>query len=287
MLSEIYTRKIKAIAGNGTTSLKIRPSEGKRVHGMQLQLIVTLGTDTLAALCAALTIRVLVGTTEKWKLTGTKLRDFCLLRGTTYDFDGTPSTGCQITLPFAPEWFLDNVADALAWNPRRLGDAITVEVDCSAAMNATVFERISDDLDAPSAGILTLEVINPIAGGTNFVVDDEIDVKGRLLQASIYPDSTNNREITPVSVFLGTDDVVAIDDVTSAQNDEALARFGMTPAPTGRTANIFDAVFVKSDALVRGIDIASWGRIKIKVGAAAAMSGTCDILLVRLEQNPS
>ena len=58
MQGEIYTRQIKAIAANATANPIITPTKGKRLHGVQLQ-IVEAGTNTLAACMTALTeIRV-------------------------------------------------------------------------------------------------------------------------------------------------------------------------------------------------------------------------------------
>lgn len=283
-MAEIYTRLIKAVTGNGTGSLKIDPTRGKRLHSLQAQLTYAGGTNTLAALMTALTeIRWMVGTKVRTRLNGTKLRDFMLLHGTTYDFNGLPNTGAQVTIPFAPEWFLDNVADSLAWNPAILGGDISVEIDSSASLTAVVYERISDDLDALSSGILTLEEIKPVAGGTAFFVEKEIDIRGRLLSASIYPDTGATNEITPASLFLGGDDVYAHEALTSAQNDEELERYSLTPAASGRTANIYDIVPVKADALSRGWNLEAWGKAKIKVEAGSAMSGTCSIILARLE----
>ena len=239
---------------------------------------------TLAALMTALTaIRVKVGTVIKWNLTGTQLRDFLLLFGTTYDFNGTPNTGCQVTIPLSPEWFLANVADALAWNPKVLGGDITLEIASTATLTAVAYEIISDDIDAPSAGIITLEVITPVAGGTAFYTGDELELRGRLLLASIYPDSGASNEITPAGLYLGKDGVAAHEELSSAQNDEALERKGLTPAASGRTANIYDIVGVKDDMLSRAWDLAGWGKARIKVSAGGAMSGTCSILLARLE----
>lgn len=282
-MGQIYTRIIKDVTGNGSGKLKIIPSILKRLHSVQLALTYSGGTNTLAACMTALTeIRVKVGTAVKWRLNGTKLRDFMLLRGTTYDFNGLPNTACQVTIPLAPEWFLDNVADALAWNPALLGGQITVEVDSSASLTCVALERVSDDLDAPSAGILTLETVSPVAGGTAFRVGREnIEPRGRLISASIYPDSGASNEITPASLQVGGDNLFAHEALTSAQNDEALERFGLTPAASGRTANIYDMVFVKGDALSRSIDLTQGAKMKIEAGAA--MSGTCDIVLCRLE----
>jgi hypothetical protein len=283
-MAEIFTRQIKAIAGNGTTNPIITPTRGKRLHSVQMQLTYSGGTNTLAALMTALTeIRVKVGTVAKWRLTGTQLRDFMLLHGTTFDFNGLPNTGAQVTIPLAPEWFLANVADALAWNPALLGGDISIELDSTASLTVVAYERVADDLDAASAGIITLEVIKPVAGSTAFFVEDGFDPRGRLIAAQIYPDSGGSNEITPASLIVGPNDIFAHEALTSAQNDEALERYGLTPAASGRTANIYDMVFVKDDMLSRAINLAAYGEAKFKIEAGSAMSGTCSILLSRLE----
>jgi hypothetical protein len=283
-MAEIYSRRIKAVTGDGTGSLKITPTPGKRVFSIQTTLIYAGGTNTLAALMTALTeIRARVGTDVKWRLNGTQLRDYMLLHGTTYDFNGTPNTtGAQVTFPFAPEWFLENVQDSLAWNPALLGGDITLEIDSTASLTCVAVEQIADDLNAPSSGIITLEMIKPVAGGTAFFVEKEIDANGRLILASIYPDSGGSNEITPASMFVGSNDTYAHEALSSAQNDEQLERKSLTPAASGRTANIYDIAFVKGDQLNRGIDMGAWGNAKLKVEAASAMSGTCSILLARL-----
>lgn len=281
---QVNTRKIKSIVGNGTTSPTIYATPNKRVFGFQLGLIYAGGTNTLAALMTALTaIVVKVGTIEKWNLTGTKLRDFMLLHGTTFDFNGLPNTGCQVTIPLAPEWFFASVQDGLAWNPQRLGGAISVELTSTAALTVVAREMTADNLDADSFGIMTLEVIKPIAASTSFVVEKEIEIRGRILSLSIYPDSGGSQEITPVSLYLGDNDVLHHEALTSAENDEALERMALTPAASGRTANIYDIVPVKNDMLARSIDLMLWKKAKLDIGAAVAMTGTCDILIARLE----
>lgn len=283
-MAEKYTRLIKSVTGNGTTALIIKPTTGKRVHAFQLALTYAGGVNTIAGLMLALTsIRVKVGTVIKWQLTGTQLRDYLLLFGTTFDFNGLPNTGAQVTIPLAPEWFLANVADALAWNPAKLGGDITLEITSANALTCVAYEVTSDDIDAPSAGIVTLEVITPVAGGTSFYTGEELELRGRLLSASIYPDSTNSREITPAGLYLGKDNLAAHEELTSAENDETLERKGLTPAAAGRTANIYDIVAVKDDMLSRAWDLPAWGKARIKVNAALVMAGTCSILLARLE----
>ena len=283
MFAEIYTRLIKGISGNGSGSIVINASPNKRVFAFQLQLTYSGGTNTLAALMTALTeIRVKVGTAVKWRLNGTQLRDHLLLFGTTYDFNGTPNTGCQVTIPLAPERFRAEVQDALAWNPVKLGGQISVEIDSSATLTVVPYEIVAENLDAPSAGILTLEVIKPVAGGVAFWTNNEIERRGMLLLSSIYPDSGASNEITPASLYL--DDVPAHEALSSAQNDEVLERKGLTPAASGRTANIYDIVAVKDDMLTRGFNLEAYSSAKLKVEAAAAMSGTCSIVLLRLER---
>src|SRR6185369_9452776 len=106
----ITPRKIKTIVGNASTKIKIIPTPGKRLFSLQLNATYAGGTNTLAAFCTALTeIRVKVGTRVRWRLTGTVLRDWCLLHGTTYDFNGLPNTGVQLTIPLSPEWFVTYV----------------------------------------------------------------------------------------------------------------------------------------------------------------------------------
>src|SRR5689334_4801302 len=113
MLAERYWRKIKAPTGNGTTSLKITPTPGHRLHGILLDCINAVGTNTVAGWCTDCTeIRVKVGTRVRWRLNGTQLRDWLLLHGTTFDLTGTPNVnGTRVVLPLAPEWYLDNVQD--------------------------------------------------------------------------------------------------------------------------------------------------------------------------------
>jgi hypothetical protein len=284
MQSERYTRQIKAVTGNGTGSIKITPSPGMRLHELLVRMVTVAGVNTLAALVGTITeIRWKVGTTVRAKLSGLILRDWLLLHGTTFDWTGLPNTASEITLPFAPSWFLDNVADSLAWNPALLGGDITVEIDCTQNLTCTVFETVDDNLSAPSSGIITYEVIKPVAGGLSFYVQKEIDLKGRLLAASIYPDSTNGNAITPAALLLGPSDLFAHENLSAADNLEQNERFGLTPAAAGRTANIYDIVPVKADMLARGWDLAAWGDCKINVQAAGAMAGTCSILLARLE----
>jgi hypothetical protein len=286
MLSEIYKRAIKRVIGNGGTNITIPITPEKRLHALQVGVYYAAGTNTVAGVMTALTkIEVLTGTLTRWKLSGTQLRDWLLLHGTVNDFDGVPNTAgsFQMTIPFAPDWFIDPVADMLAWNPSRLSGPITVELTFSAAATITANEFVSDDLNAPSLGIITLEEIKPVAAGTEFIIGEQIKPIGRLISASIYPDTINSRAITPVTLYLGGDNFPAHEEQTDLQNDEELGRKGLTPAATGRTANIYDIVPVKSDMLLRGWDLAAWGSAKLKIGAAAAMDGTCSIIIARLE----
>ena len=140
MKSEIYERLIKTITGNGSQQIKIEPSANMRLFALTLQMTYAGGTNTLAALMTALKeIRYKVGTNVICRFTGTVLRDWMLLHGTQYDFNGLPNTGAQVTLPFAPEFFNDIINDALAWNPTLLGGAITVEIDTTTNLTIVAY----------------------------------------------------------------------------------------------------------------------------------------------------
>lgn len=167
-----------------------------------------------------------------------------------------------------------------------MGGDITIELQSTTALTVEASEKVSDDLGAPSSGIMTLEVIKPKAGGTKFYIENEIEPRGLLLSAHVYPDSVNSRALTPVSMHVGNNKRNVHQLISDVKNDEYLARFGLTPAASGRTANIYDLVFVKGDALNRAINLRFWGTTRITVEAASAMDGTCSVLLARLEHIP-
>jgi hypothetical protein len=296
-MDQIYTRRIKAITGNGTGSVRITPTPGKRLHGVGINLTwasgVSTSGDTLIEQLAAITeIRVLVGSNVKRRISATDLRDYMLLNGATYDFDAVSTYVAQMYIPFAEDWFIASVADALAWNPVLLGGPISIELDVTALNTSylptvVAYERVSNDLDAPSAGIITWETLSVVAGGTSFFVESNVfKARGRLIQATIYPSSgAATTAITPVSLFVGKDDVLAHEGLAAGENDDLLGRAGLTPRNTSRItyAYNYDLVFVRGDALSHGIDLDSYGTCKLKVEAGGAMSGTCKIVVARLE----
>lgn len=293
-MAEIYRRKVKQVIGNGTASHKIAFTPNARVFGVQLELVFPSGTsyDTMAECMTNITaIRPMVGSKNVWgdKVTGTRLRDFMLLHGTAYDFNiNTGTNTVQLTIPFAPEWFIETVQDLLAWNPKFLGAPISLEIDFTAgiAVTTTAWEYISFNLDTASVGILALEVVGTKASGTEFVVGQpELKAEGGLLSISIYPDSGGSNEITPVSFQIGKDKAYAHQEVSSVQNDEELERKGLTPAASGRSANVYDFVPVKGDSLTHAIDLGGWGESWLTIGAASAMSGTCNLVIARLLPN--
>jgi hypothetical protein len=288
-MAEVYTRKIKGITGNGTLNVKIEPSLGKRLHSLLLLIVTTGGTNTVTALATAITeIRVLVGTNIRRRISGTVLRDYLILNGVTgaavspFDWTTVPNTGTNLEIPFAEEWFIANVADALAWNPAILGAPITVEIDFAGVTTATVtaYERVSDDLDAPSAGIITWETIKPVAGGTEFFVEKEVAPRGKLLQASIYSDGGT---LTAAGLMVGQNGVYAHELLSLATNKDFILRSGnMCSVATNRTASIYDMVFVRGDALHHAIDLEKWGKAKFQL-QSASFSGSTSIMLARLE----
>lgn len=288
-MPERFTRRVRTIESNGSLTPIVRPTPGMRLHNLQIGVTYSGGTNTVAACMTALTdITLKAGSRVITSITGTRLRDWFLLRGTTFDFSGLPNTKTIITMPICPEWFIAPVADSLAWNPARLGGDITVELTSTASITVDAIETVDSIMNAPSSGIITLETILPAAGSTAFYVNPPvIDPRGRLLSAHIYPDTTNSREITPFSLYLGKNNEVAYDQVTSAENDEQLERYGLTPAASGRTANIYDYVAVKDDMTNRAHNLEAWGSAKMKIEAGDVMGGNVPIVLSRLEYVPA
>lgn len=307
-MAVIYRPKIKQVIGNGTANHKIMFTPGKRIHGVQLECVFPSGTsyDTLAE-CVnnILSVRVLAGTFPLWSnITpsaapssgttsgGKKLRDFLLLFGTRYDWNINTSTNTvQLTISFAPEWFIESVQDLLALNPARLGGPLSLEIDFTAgiAVSTTAWEFASDDLDADSAGYLSLETVTTKAAGTSFTVSQpEIKAEGALLALSIYPDSGAGIEVGVsggVSFQVGANNRFVHEEVTSAQNDEEIERKGLTPTASGRSSYIYDFVPVKGDSLTRAIDLAAAKQSVLTINSGSAMSGTTDLVIARLMPN--
>jgi hypothetical protein len=288
-MAEIYTQQLKGFTGNGSGSVKFEPSAGKRLHGVGLTLTYASGVstsgDSLAEQVAAISeIRVKVGTKVRWRLSGTQLLDFVIFQGAAQTWDYT-SYVSEIYLPFSPDWYIANVADALAWNPALLGAGISIELDITA-LNSTYYptisgyERVSDDLDAPSAGILTLEVIKPVGGSTLFYAEKEVEARGRLLQASIYADGG---AITKAGLMVGSANRYAWENLTLAAMKQLVCQAGFDSPGTARSAaTIYDMVFVRGDALSHAIDLEKWGKAKFEL-YSASFTGAVPILLARLE----
>ena len=291
---EIHTRRIRAITGNSTGSVKVTPTMGVRCHGVGLNIISgtqSASYDSVAEIAAALTeIRVKHGTSVKWRLNGTQLRDWLLFHGANQDMDLASTYGIQVYLPFAPDWLIASVADKLAYNPRLAVGELTIEIDASVNITVTAFERVSPDLDADSLGILTLEVIRPVAGGLDFYAEQELKKKGRLLLASVYKATgTGTYAVETASLLLGKDNVAAYDGITDDETADLSERAGFKPTAagfslTGRTADIFDMNFCRGDALAHGIDLKGWGTAKFRFQRAASeFVGVVPVLLERLE----
>jgi hypothetical protein len=295
-MAEIYNRRIKAITGNGTGSVKITPSPGMRLHGMGLCFtwasgVSTSGDTVLEQIAAVTELRVLVGSVVRRRITGPQLRDYMLLNGATYDFDQVSTYVMQGYLPFAEDWFIANVADSLAWNPAILGAPITVEIDIAALNTSyyptiTAYERVSEDLNAPSSGIITWDLLSATAGGaTTYVESNVLKPVGRLIQATIYPSSgALTTAISAAALYLGKSDMFAFELLTAAENDDLLGRAGLTPRNTSRISYAYglDIVAVRGDALSHAYDLERWGTCKLRIDQAAS-SGSFPILVARLE----
>lgn len=280
-MTEILKRRIKGITGNGTSTVKIFPSEGLRLHALSAQITFPANAsyDTVAEQAAAITeIRVKTGTAVRRRLNGTELRDYLLLNGTAHDFDAVSTYVLQLHIPFAEDWFHASVADSLAWNPEIVGP-ISIEIDATPVITVDAREFVSDDVKtALSSGIITWERITPVGGSaTSFFVEKEIEARGDLIQASIYG---TGGTVTEAIVYAGKKEEVLF-EARSAENLDDIARIGMTPTASGRTGNMFDIVPVRGDALSH-----AWAlkdrKIKMKL-ISAGFSLSTPIILARLE----
>jgi hypothetical protein len=282
MASPVYQRKIKVITGNSTGAVKIEPTSNKRLHGVPLNIVFS-ALNTLSAQLAALTFRIKTGTKIRREVTGTELHDYCVLNGAGHAFSNSTTT-LTAHIPFAEEWFLDNIGNGLAWNPAIVGPISIEIVASSGTITVTAWEQVSDDLDAPSFGILTWEVIRPTSA-TTMVFSKEIEPRGALVQATIYDDAGTNAA-TQAALMVGPDNAYAFEDVTVAENNDRNERFGLLTGTAATTATrsdatIYDMVFVRGDSLANAIPLTGGAKMDIR---AAAASGTRSILLVRLEE---
>lgn len=287
----VLTKKISVITGNSSAAVKIEPARDRRLHGLLQEITFSSAPADLQAALARLTFTIFTGGTVQRRLvTGTELHDYMCLNGLNHSFE---LSGSVLTcyMPFAEHWFIDSIANGLAWNPAIVGTINMTVATNTGTISVVCWEDVSADLDAPSFGIITMEVIKPnAANALKFALGSggQSEARGRLIQASIYDDTGGNAVVT-ASLKVGSDKIPAFEELTVAANNDRNGRFGLlsgtaaVASGAGRSdATIFDMVFVRGDSLNNAVDLTRGAIFEIN---SAASSGTRAILLARLEAN--
>ena len=282
--------KIRAVenVALSTTALITVPRLG-RIKSVILQLGYTSGTNTVAGAAAHIAgIRVKVNGREQRKYgSGTELRDFNLLHGTAYDCTGVPNTAPGVSFPifFAEPWRMDEVdQDTLAWESREW-DSFTIEVDIgpsasssSAPTLAATVEYSTDRID--NKGIVTVERIAIPASGTAWDWNN-LTNKEWLQALMLYPENGSGSAYALSQLDVRFDGELFSED-TFSMNKARLQGNGLTPAATGRTANIYDWVADADGVLKGSIDTRNVATTTLGFASASSNSGAIIALVSRM-----
>lgn len=281
--NRIQLRNVQNVAASKTALITI--PIGQRFHYIVLEHGYTAGTNTVAAAASNITeIRVKVNGIVMRTFSGTQLRDINLLNGTTYDCLGVPNTAPGVSFPifFAEPWRKSpGDQDGTAW-PTEGWDSFQIEVDLGAASTPTLVATAVTDAFVPNIPVrdrLITKVIRQQIGanGTSFDVSS-LAKRDYLQQISIYPDSGASLEPSKVTLRLNSQILHELED---SANQALLTNHGMTPAASGRTANIYDLVLDHDDLLGSAVLLNGARDLTLTIEAASAMSGTTTMLIQR------
>ncbi len=276
----IQLRNIQNVAASKTALIDC--PIGPRYHYIVMQHGFAAGTNTIAgAMSNILEIRVKVNGRVQRVFSGTQLRDLNLLNGTGYDSTGLPNTAPGVSVPLfmAEPWRDDEVdQDALAWKSN-LWESFQIEVDFSSASTPTlVAYAVTDTMTATKPeGIVKVIRNNTGAQGTQFDLLG-LDRKEYIQQISLYPDSGGSNATTLVTFRLNGE---VIHELSNTANTALLTQFRMTPAASGRTANVYDLVFDHDGLLSSAVNLDGAKDVSVTVTAGSAMSGTLVSLIQR------
>lgn len=247
------------------------------------------GTNTIAAAMTNISeIRVKINNRVQRRFSGTQLRDLNLNNGAQYDAVSgeVPNTapGVSMSIFFAEPWRKDTVSqDALALPTAWQGGSyksFQIEVDLGAASTPTLIAwAITDEVAFKDPQMLTKILPQSIgAAGTKFDFTlNEQD--GFLTQVSLYPDSGGSNAATPVTLRKGS---LILHELTAAANKAVLLQSDMTPAASGRTANIYDIVLDHDDTLDSALPLTTARDVSLTIEAGSAMSGTITAMIQRI-----
>lgn len=281
---KIKLSNLSGVAASGTTVLEVPLAFG-RCHYILLEHGYSSGTNTVAAAATNISeIRVVVNGTVVRTISGTQLRDMNIANGTAYDCLGVPNTSPGVSFPifFAEPWRKDaKDQDALAW-PSAAMNSFKIEVALGAASTPTlVAHAVVDDVQGSADALICKWIRQPFnAGSTSFDIST-IDRRGWLTQISLYPDSGASNAATRVTV---KKDGIIVHELSKSANLALLTNHAMTPAASGRTANIYDVVFDHDDLLGSALQMAGSKDLVVTVEAGSTMSGTVTGIIQRLEK---
>jgi hypothetical protein len=276
----IQARVVKNVAASKTVLIEL--PVGPRYHYVAIQHGYASGTNTIAAAATNVNeVRVKKDGRVQRTVSGTQLRDMNILNGTAYDCTGLPNTAPGVAFPifFAEPWRQDEVdQDALAW-PTSGWQTFQIEVDLAAAGTPTLVAWAVVDNFVPKTqpGLVKWIRQSIAASGTKF--DELIEKRDWLQQISLYPDSGGSNAPTQVD-FRRNGEI--LHELTSSANTALITNYGMTPAASGRTANIYDLVIDHDGLLGSAVSLDGARDATISVYAGGAMSGTTIALIQRL-----
>lgn len=275
----IELRAVSNVAASKVALIDIAP--GDRFHSIIFQHGYASGTNTIAGAVANIVlVEVLVDGRVQRSHTGQELRDAMLLQGRDSVAGEVPNTapGVSFAINFAESERKDSAdQDFLAWVTKDF-KKFQVRITLGAASTPTLVAYAVVDQFLPKVyGYVTIDRQQVPAGGVRFDVNN-IDRKGLLQQISIYPDSGASNK--PSRVTLRVDGQVK-HEFTYEANRKILQDNDMTPAASGRTANVYDLVCDHDDLLNSGIKLDGAKSVSLTIEAASAMSGTTTFLIWR------
>lgn len=284
----IQLRNVQNVGDSKTVLIEI--PIGPRYHWIVIQTAYTSGTNTAAGAVAHITmIRVKCNGRIQRQMSGAELRDMNILNGTTYDGTGVPNTGDGFGLPifFAEPWRKDaRDQDALALPTVWKGGALSsfqIEIDTSAVIATSAglamkAYAVIDDFVPDSFSLCKWVRLSHPAAGTSYDVTT-IDRKDFLTQVSVYPDSGASAAISKATLRIDGD---IKHELTGTANTALITQHGMTPAASGRTANVYDLVLDHDDLLGSAYNLNGVRDMQLTLEPASAASGSSVLLIQRV-----
>jgi hypothetical protein len=294
--SKIQLRNVSNVAANKTVLIDL--PIGPRYQHIQLQHGFAAATIA-TAMANMLAIRIKAngkiqrifgsGVASGSNQGGIELRDFNTLNqpaGSTA-FDCTVANNI-VTIPiyFAEPW-RDTPADreALAW-PTSAWTSFQIEIDLGTAATPTLTAfAIIDASPAPSAAPFIAKVFRQQfnASGTAFDIAT-LDRRDYLTQISLYPDSGSSQQTSEVDLRFNSQ---ILDELTTPVRTAMLINRDMSPAATGRTANMTDVVLEHDESLISNLlsgalNLNGSSDLALTVKATNAMSGTIIALVEKI-----